>query len=120
MTYDWLESYATAKKGAAREFKAEWGCFRYMLRDKMFLMHGENNKGEEILTLKLAPARGQAMRALYAESVAPGYYMNKDHWNSVQMKGNVPDDALKSMIDESYALILSAFSKKIQKEIESE
>ena len=43
--------------------------------------------------------------------------MNKIHWNSVDLNGNVPDSVIKEMIDESYKLVLESFSKKKQKEL---
>ena len=117
MKYQWLEEYTTSKKGAYKEYKHEWEVDRYMIRDKMFIMHGGDKEGKEIITLKLEPAFGELMRGQYNGDVVPGYYMNKNHWNSVYVDGNVPDDALRDMVDKSYALILGAFSKKAQREI---
>ena len=56
------------------------------------------------------------MRQQYAD-IIPGYYMNKIHWNSINAEGEVPDDLLKDMLDKSYQLVLSGFSKKKQIEI---
>jgi predicted DNA-binding protein (MmcQ/YjbR family) len=39
------------------------------------------------------------------ESVTPGYHMNKTHWNTVVIDGDVPEDDLKRMIEHSYDLI---------------
>lgn len=44
--------------------------------------------------------------------------MNKVHWNSIKADGEVPDDLLRDLLDKSYRLVLSSFSKKKQKEIE--
>lgn len=43
--------------------------------------------------------------------------MTKEHWNSLYLDGDVPDDVLKQMIDMSYELVLGSLSKKKQKEI---
>jgi predicted DNA-binding protein (MmcQ/YjbR family) len=43
--------------------------------------------------------------------------MNKVHWNSIKPDGEVPDDLLKDLLDKSYQLVLSGFSKKKQMEI---
>ena len=43
--------------------------------------------------------------------------MNKEHWNSVYLDGDVPHAILKEMINMSYKLILNSLSKKAQKEI---
>jgi predicted DNA-binding protein (MmcQ/YjbR family) len=123
MKYQWFEEYCTSKKGAYKEYKIEWEADRYMIRDKMFIMHTKDKEGKEIITLKLEPMFGQLLREQYEGDIVPGYYMNKDHWNSVYVDAeslcgsNVPDDVLRDMVDKSYALILGAFSKKVQKEI---
>jgi len=117
MKYAWFEEYAAAKTGAYKEFKVEWNADRYMIRDKMFIMHTRDGSGKEIITLKLEPADGQLFREQYEGDIVAGYYMNKEHWNSVYVEGNVPDEVLQDMIDKSYSLILGAFSKKAQAEI---
>lgn len=43
--------------------------------------------------------------------------MNKQHWNSVYLDGDVPDAVLKQMIDMSYELVLNSLSKKMQRDI---
>ena len=120
MKYQWLEEYATSKAGAYKEYKTEWEVFRYMIRNKMFIMHGGDKEGQEIITLKLEPMYGQFLREQYEGVIVPGYYMNKEHWNSVYVDGNVPDDVLRDMVDKSYDLIFGSFSKKAQQEILAE
>jgi len=115
--YDWFEDYCKSKKGVIKEYKPEWGVHRYLIRDKMFIMHGGDKEGKEIITLKLEPMYGQFLREQYKGVIVAGYYMNKEHWNSVYVSGNVPDDVLRDMADKSYDLILSGFSKKTQNEI---
>lgn len=43
--------------------------------------------------------------------------MNKQHWNSINPNGEIEDDLLKDLLDKSYHLVLSGFSKKKQREI---
>lgn len=43
--------------------------------------------------------------------------MNKRHWNSVYMDGEVPDNVLKEMIDSSYELVLKSLTQKMRNEI---
>lgn len=113
---EWIESYTTMKPGAYCEYKPEWEVLRLMIRDKMFGMIGHDNEGRSILTLKLAPNNGVVLRDMYTD-IRPGYYMNKTHWNSVDLNGAVPKNIIEEMIDESYELILGAFSKKARLEI---
>ena len=46
--------------------------------------------------------------------------MNKEHWNSLYLEGDVPDDVLRDMADESHRLLFSSLSKKLQKELSGE
>lgn len=116
MKYDWMDAYLLSKKGAVKDFKVEWDATRYMVGNKMFAMQGGDKEHKAIITLKCEPVFGQMLRSQYPHIVA-GYYMNKEHWNSVYLEGEVPDEVLRQMIDESYTLILSSLTKKMQKEI---
>ncbi len=116
MKYEWLDDYCLAKPGAEKDYKPEWDAVRYMIRGKMFVMLGGDKEGRPIITLKLAPMDGLFMRNQYAD-VIPGYYMNKEHWNSIYFDGEVPDAIVKEMLDQSYSLIFDSLSKKTQKEI---
>lgn len=116
MKYEWLEERCLSKKEVIKDYKIEWEATRYLIRDKMFAMIGEDKNKKKIITLKCEPTFGQLLREQY-QHIVPGYYMNKQHWNSVYLEGNVPEDTLKEMIDTSYELVLNSFSKKVQKEI---
>ena len=117
MKYEWIEEYCLSKKGAIREYKVEWDAIRYMIKDKMFVLQGDDNKGNQIITVKLKPEFGELLRLKY-EDIIPGYHTNKVHWNSLFLDGEVPDDVVKEMLDESYALVYLSLSKKDQMEME--
>lgn len=116
MKYDWIEEYCLSKKGVVREYKVEWDAIRYMIKDKMFVLQSDNKEGKPIITVKLKPEFGELLRLKY-EDIIPGYYMNKVYWNSLYLEGDVPDDVVKEMLDESYSLVFLSLSKKQQKEI---
>ena len=116
MKYDWLEAYCESKQGAVREYKAEWEALRFLICGKMFVLWGTDSQARPVITLKCEPTHGQMLRDAYPD-IIPGYYMNKQHWNSVLLQGDVPADVLRQMVDESYALVLGGLSKKLQKEI---
>ncbi|SMP66653.1 MmcQ/YjbR family DNA-binding protein [Anoxynatronum buryatiense] len=115
-TYEWLDAYCLGRPAAEKDYKEEWGVDRYQVGGKMFGMLGHDNEGRHILTLKCEPSFGQHLRATYPE-IRPGYYMNKEHWNSVDLDGQVPSEVLRQMIDMSHELIVSSLSKKKQREL---
>ena len=117
MNYPWVDEYLQKKPAVHKDFKAEWGWYRYQIGDKMFAAVCLDEGGKPYyITLKLAPANGDFYRQQYPD-VLPGYYMNKVHWNSVKADGQVPDTVLRDMLDEAYDLVLHSFSKKKQAEL---
>lgn len=118
MKYDWLDDYLLAKPGVTKDFKAEWNWYRYQLGDKLFAALCMDDKtGKAVyITLKLDPAEGEFLRRQWPD-IIPGYYMNKQHWNSVKVDGAVPDALLRELLDKSYQLVLHGLSKKKQAEL---
>ena len=116
MKYLWIDEYCINKKGAVKDYQMDWEATRYLLDGKMFVMIGQNKEKKDIISLKLEPTYGQFLRKEYKD-IVPGYYLNKEHWNSIDLNGNVEDTLLKELIDQSYALILKSLSKVKQKEI---
>lgn len=115
--YPWLTKYCEDKPGAGHDFKVEWQWLRFMVDGKMYAAVCKDDNGRDyLLTVKLPPDLGEGLRARYPD-IIPGYYMNKTHWNSVKLDGEVPDDLVKDMVDTSYELIIKGLSKKRQREI---
>lgn len=117
MKYPWIDEYLLRKPAVEKDFKQEWGWYRYMIGGKLFaaVCLGESS-APYYITLKLEPTEGEFLRQQYPD-ILPDYYMNKVHWNSVRADGTVPDELLKSLLDKSYGLILHSFSKKKQIEL---
>ncbi|NLY92277.1 MAG: MmcQ/YjbR family DNA-binding protein [Firmicutes bacterium] len=116
MKYPWLDEYLLSKKAVQKDFKEEWQWERYQIGEKLFAAICYDKNGNQILTVKCEPEFGEFLREKYRE-ITPGYYMNKVHWNSVDLNGNVPAEIIKEMIDQSYKLVLGSFSKKRQREL---
>lgn len=116
MRYSWIDDFLMKKNGVTK-LPPQWNWIRYAVGGKMFaaVCLGEDNRPYYI-TLKLEPSEGSFLREQY-EDIIPGYYMNKQHWNSINPNGEVEDDLLKDLLDKSYHLVLGGFSKKKQKEI---
>ena len=117
MKYDWLDEYLLSKPAVHKDLKVEWNWIRYMIADKLFCaVCLDDGDKPYYITLKLEPAQGDLLRQQYPD-IIPGYYMNKVHWNSVKVNGEVPDELLKQMLDRAYELVLKSFSKKKREEL---
>lgn len=55
------------------------------------------------ISLKCDPLLAEKLRETY-ESVMPGYHLNKKHWNTIVLSGQIDDDELKSLMHLSYNL----------------
>ena len=110
----WIDEYCTKKPGVQRDYKPEWGAFRYMLCGKMFAMRGADKAGRPIFTMKLPPSMGFSLREQYPGIIVPGYYMNKEHWNSLYLDQKMPEEVVRGILDASYETLLRALSKKQQ------
>ena len=117
MRYTWIDEYLLGLPGVTKDLQPDWNWIRYKVGDKLFAAVCLNDRNEAVyVTLKLEPLEGEFLRRQYAD-IIPGYYCNKIHWNSVKADGEVPDELLRELLDKSYKLVLSGFSKKKQKEI---
>jgi len=82
------------KKGSSKNDKPD---------EKMFAL--VNEKKDPInISLKCDPQLAEVLREKY-ESVMPGYHLNKKHWNTLVLSGQLPDDEVKDLINLSYRLV---------------
>lgn len=68
------------------------------------------------VNLKCDPERAIELREEYSE-VTPGYHMSKKHWNTVEMKGKITNALIQEWTLDSYHLVISKMTKKMQKEL---
>ena len=64
------------------------------------------------MNVKVNPEWRDFWRKAYP-AVQPGYHQNKEHWNTIILDGTIPDDMIKDMIAESYALVCDNTTKRI-------
>ncbi|GKX60591.1 MmcQ/YjbR family DNA-binding protein [Leminorella grimontii] len=112
MNNEELIAYCLTKPGAVHDYKAEWEADRVCVFGKMFALLGELN-GRPIISLKSNPDRSDILRQTYPD-VIQGYYLNKNHWNSMFFDGALTIDFIQESIDHSYNLIVQGLPKKTQ------
>ncbi len=70
---------------------------------KMFALIPEKKEPVQI-SLKCDPQLAETLRAKY-ETVMPGYHLNKKHWNTILLTGQLSWDEIKDLIKHSYDLV---------------
>lgn len=90
---------------ARLEYPFGEGVAVYKTGDKMFALVAEKSNPVR-LSLKCDPILAENLRAKY-ESVMPGYHLNKKHWNTIILSGQLPWDDIKDLIRHSHNLVFS-------------
>src|SRR3982751_5169507 len=75
----------------------------YKVNDKMFALIAEG-KTPVRLSLKCDPQLSKLLRDKYDE-VMPGYHLNKKHWNTLVLTGQLPWEEVRGLIRHSYGLV---------------
>lgn len=83
-------------------FGEDWVCVRHSSNKKNFVFIYERDD-RLCINLKCNPVKADFLRQIYKD-VTAGYHMNKEHWNTVTIGGDVPDAELLEMIQHSYDL----------------
>lgn len=117
MNYDEAREYLLDKPGAEETFPFGAETMVPKVGGKMFGLLTVPPEPLRI-SLKCDPFKAQDLRETYP-AVTPGYYLNKRHWNTVEMDGSVTDDLIKQWIDDSYELVFGSLPKTVQAKIRS-
>ncbi len=70
----------------------------------------------DTLNLKCDPERAIELRERYA-AITPGYHMNKKHWNTLDMTGDLPRKLVLELVDHSYDLVRASLPRKLRDEL---
>lgn len=70
-----------------------------------------NHDGKLYLNLKCDPLEAGFLRQAF-EGIIPGWHMNKEHWNTIIIGSDVPDEEIKRQIRNSYDLIKTKVRKR--------
>ena len=104
MNHKQLEDYILSKPGAKLDFPFGAEVSVYKVLDKMFALIPEAKDPLQI-SLKCDPNLAEDLREKY-ESVLPGYHLNKKHWNTILLTGQLSEDDIFGFIDLSYNLVV--------------
>lgn len=113
-----FREYCLAKKGVTESFPFDEHTLVFKVMGKMFAVSGLERTPAQA-NLKCDPERSEELRAEYDGLIIPGWHMNKHHWNTVMIAGNLPHNLILELIDHSYDLIVSKLPKKIKAELEN-
>ena len=103
MDHKTVEDYILSMANAVREYPFGEGVAVYKVNDKMFALITEGKVPVQ-LSLKCDPILAVKLREEY-ESIQAGYHLNKKHWNTLVLTGQLSDDQVEDLIRHSYILV---------------
>jgi predicted DNA-binding protein (MmcQ/YjbR family) len=103
MNHKTVEEYILSMPNARLTYPFGEGVAVYKAGDKMFALIGEG-KDPVQLSLKGDPKLNETLREKYDE-VMPGYHLNKKHWNTLVLAGQLQWPEVQDLIRHSYDLV---------------
>lgn len=103
MDHKTVEDYVLSMPNTMLDYPFGEGVAVYKVADKMFALIQEGSSPLRI-SLKCDPLLSKVLREKY-ESVMEGYHLNKKHWNTIVLSGQLPWEDIQGLIRHSYDLV---------------
>jgi predicted DNA-binding protein (MmcQ/YjbR family) len=103
MDHKTVEDYILSMPNARLDYPFGKDVAVYKIGDKMFALIEEGSSPLRV-SLKCDPLLAATLRERY-ESVMPGYHLNKKHWNTVLLSGQLSWEEIQDLIRHSYELV---------------
>ncbi len=116
MTLEQLRNLCLSLPGTSEYLPFDENTLAFRVGSKIFALVDIDLA--ESVNLKCEPERAVGLRDQY-DDILPGYHMNKKHWNTVSLKGNLSPLLIKDLVKHSHELVLKSLPKKEQLEIEA-
>ena len=106
MDHKTVEGYILSMPNAKLDYPFGEDVAVYKVGDKMFALIAEGKEPVN-LSLKADPELSKLLREKY-ETIMPGYHLNKKHWNTLILSGQLPWEEVQALILHSYNLVTGA------------
>lgn len=103
MDHKTVEEYVLSMPNAKLDYPFGKDVAVYKAKDKMFALIAEKSDPVRI-SLKCDPQLAELLRSKY-ETVMPGYHLNKKHWNTIVLTGQLSWEEIQDLIRHSYDLV---------------
>ncbi len=117
MNIEVFREYCISKKGITEEFPFDDSTLVFKVMGKMFALVALERIPSQA-NLKCDPEWAIALREEHDGVITPGYHMSKVHWNTIFLE-DLPPNLIRDLVDHSYDLVVSKFTKKLKAEFDS-
>lgn len=113
MDIETVRTYCLQKKAVSEGFPFDETTLVFKVVDRMFCV--ADLECAEWISLKCEPEYALELREHY-RGIEGAYHFNKQYWNQVALRSDVPDPLILRLIDHSYEEVIKKFTRK-QKDI---
>jgi len=103
MDHKTVEDYILSMPNSRLDYPFGEDVAVYKIDDKMFALIQEGKEPVR-LSLKCDPVLSKVLREKY-DTVMPGHHLNKQHWNTLVLTGQLPWEEVQGLIRHSYDLV---------------
>ncbi|MCH0540629.1 MmcQ/YjbR family DNA-binding protein [Streptomyces sp. MUM 203J] len=110
MTPEQLRAFCLDFADAVEDFPFGPETSVFKVAGKMFALTALDGSPLTV-NLKCEPENAVRLRAEHPSLIAPGYHMNKRHWNTVTVDGDLPERLVRELIEDSYDLVVAGLPR---------
>ncbi|MFF4569247.1 MmcQ/YjbR family DNA-binding protein [Streptomyces sp. NPDC001410] len=110
MTPEELRAFCLSFNAAVEDFPFSPDVSVFKVLGKMFALSWLDARPLTV-NLKCDPDDAVRLRGEHEGLIIPGYHMNKRHWNTVTVDGELPDRLVRELIEDSYDLVVAGLPR---------
>ena len=104
-THKEIEEYILSMPNARLDYPFGEDVAVYKVGEHMFALIAEGKEPVNV-SLKCDPQLAAVLREKY-DTVMPGYHLNKKHWNTLVLSGELPWEEVQALVRHSYDLVVA-------------
>lgn len=110
MTPQELRAFCLSFNAAVEDFPFNPDTSVFKVLGKMFALSYLDGRPLTV-NLKCDPEDAVRLRDEYPGLIIPGWHMNKRHWNTVTVDGDLPDRVVRELVEDSYDLVVAGLPR---------
>ncbi|GGJ13409.1 MmcQ/YjbR family DNA-binding protein [Streptomyces brasiliensis] len=110
MTPHRLRSLCLSFNAVVEDFPFDPETSVFKVQGKMFALTSLDARPLTV-NLKCDPEDAIRLRAEHEGLIVPGRHMNKRHWNTVTVDGELPDRLIRELVEDSYDLVVAGLPR---------
>ncbi|MER5938714.1 MmcQ/YjbR family DNA-binding protein [Streptomyces sp. NPDC001928] len=110
MTPQELRAFCLSFNAAVEDFPFRPETSVFKVGGKLFALSYLDAEPLKV-NLKCDPEDAVRLREEYPGLIAPGWHMNKRHWNTVTADGELPDRLVRELVEDSYDLVVAGLPR---------